>query len=263
MSIGKSLHGQTVLVTRNERQAGVFQQKIEALNGHAVLTSLIRFEPTLTKEKAQAFLKDLQNSHWLVFTSVNGASFFLNYIKDHHLHKSLTHLKVAAVGEKTSAYLEQHGLKVDVVPERFIAEELADALLDHVLPGERVFVAKGHLSRDVVKETLVPLGIEVKEWILYETVKDEEGIAALKTAMTKQSFDFITFTSSSTVHSFMHVMEADAAMLAASATCFVTIGPLTKEALLQYGISSETPDTYTIDGMLDLMCRLSERKLNH
>lgn len=76
MSIGKSLYGQTVLVTRNERQAGVFQQKIEALNGHAVLTSLIRFEPTLTKEKAQAFLKDLQNSHWLVFTSVNGASFF-------------------------------------------------------------------------------------------------------------------------------------------------------------------------------------------
>ncbi|BBP91262.1 hypothetical protein BsIDN1_48800 [Bacillus safensis] len=111
-------------------------------------------------------------------------------------------MKVAAVGEKTSAYLEQHGLKVDVVPERFIAEELADALLDHVRPGERVFVAKGHLSRDVVKETLIPLGIEVKEWILYETVKDEEGIAALKSAMTKQSFDFITFTSSSTVHSF-------------------------------------------------------------
>lgn len=68
--------------------------------------------------------------------------FFLSYIEDHHLHKSLSHLKVAAVGEKTSAYLEQHGLKVDVVPKRFIAEELADALLDHVRLGERVFVAK-------------------------------------------------------------------------------------------------------------------------
>ena len=55
MTIAKSLYGQTVLVTRNERQAGVFQQKIEALNGHAVLTSLIRFEPTLTQEKAKAF----------------------------------------------------------------------------------------------------------------------------------------------------------------------------------------------------------------
>ena len=171
-------------------------------------------------------------------------------------------MKVAAVGEKTSAYLEQHGFKVDVVPERFIAEELADALLDHVLPGERVFVAKGHLSRDVVKQTLVPLGLEVKEWILYETVKDEEGIAALKSAMMEQSFDFITFTSSSTVHSFMHAMEADVAKLAASDTCFVSIGTLTQEELLQYGISTETPDTYTIDGMLDLMCHLSERKLN-
>lgn len=55
MSIGKSLYGQTVLVTRNERQAGVFQQKIEALNGHAVLTSLIRFEATLTKKKRRPF----------------------------------------------------------------------------------------------------------------------------------------------------------------------------------------------------------------
>lgn len=262
MTIAKSLHGQSVLVTRNERQAGVFQQKIAALNGHAVLTSLIRFEPTLTKEKANAFLKDLEASHWLVFTSVNGASFFLTYIRDHHLHKSLSHLKIAAVGDKTSAYLEQNGFKVNVVPERFIAEELADALIEHVLPGECVFVAKGHLSRDVVKQTLVPLGTQVKEWILYETVKDEEGIAALKSAMREPSFDFITFTSSSTVHSFMHVMEADALQLVTSDTCFVTIGPLTKEALLQYGISSETPDTYTIDGMLDLMCHLSERKLN-
>ncbi|AOZ89833.1 uroporphyrinogen-III synthase [Bacillus xiamenensis] len=263
MTRAKSLYGQTVLVTRNERQAGVFRQKIEALNGRAVLTSLIRFEPTLTKEKAEAFLQDLKASHWLVFTSVNGASFFLNYIEEHRLHQSLSHLKVAAVGEKTSAYLKQHGFKVDVVPEQFIAEELADALIEHVQPKERVFVAKGRLSRDVVKKTLVPLGIEVKEWILYETVKDEDGIAALKSAMMEQSFDFITFTSSSTVHSFMHAMEADVARLAASDTCFVTIGPLTKEALLQYGISSETPDTYTIDGMLDLMCRLSERKLNH
>ncbi|MDM5298956.1 uroporphyrinogen-III synthase [Bacillus pumilus] len=262
MNIAKSLNGQTVLVTRSERQAGVFQQKIEALNGHAVSTSLIRFEPTLTKEHAKAFLKDLETSDWLVFTSVNGASFFLTYMQDHQLHTSLSHLKVAAVGEKTSAYLKQRGFKVDVVPERFIAEELADALMEHVLPGERIFVAKGHLSRDVVKQTLIPLGIEVKEWILYETIKDEQGIAALQLAMRRQSFDFITFTSSSTVHSFMHVMESYVAQLADSDTCFVTIGPLTKEALLQYGIPSETPDIYTIDGMLDLMCRLSERKLN-
>ncbi|WP_353855052.1 uroporphyrinogen-III synthase [Bacillus sp. Bos-x628] len=263
MNTAKSLNGQTVLVTRNERQAGVFKQKIESLNGHAVLTSLIRFEPTLTKVKVEAFWKDLETSDWLVFTSVNGASFFLKYLQDHHLHMDLSHLKIAAVGEKTSAYLKQHGFKVDVVPKRFIAEELADALVEHVLPGEQVFVAKGHLSRDVVKHTLIPLGIEVKEWILYKTVKDEEGMAALKAALMEQSFDFITFTSSSTVHSFMHAMKADAARLAESDTSFVTIGPLTKEALLQYGIRSETPETYTIDGMLDLMCRLSERKLKH
>ncbi|MGE6629057.1 uroporphyrinogen-III synthase [Bacillus sp. NPDC077027] len=256
----RSLHGQTVLVTRNERQADSFRHKIEAHEGSAVLASLIRFEPALKQEQAKAFEADLAESDWLVFTSVNGASFFFQYLEEHHIQTDWTTLRVAAVGEKTSAYLNQHGLTVDVMPERFIAEELADALVKKVASGEKVIVAKGNLSRAVVKKTLLPLGIDVTEWILYYTVKDEEGIAVLKAAMTNHTFDFITFTSSSTVHSFMHVMESESKELQKKGTCFVTIGPLTKEALLQYGFQSETPETYTIDGMLDLMCRLSERK---
>ncbi|MFP3454485.1 uroporphyrinogen-III synthase, partial [Bacillus sp. SIMBA_154] len=38
---------------------------------------------------------------------------------------------------------------------------------------------------------------------------------------------------------------------------YISIGPLTEKALLEYGISSHVPDTYTIEGMLDVMCSMS------
>lgn len=35
---------------------------------------------------------------------------------------------------------------------------------------------------------------------------------------------------------------------------------LTSDALLMYGITSHTPDTFTIDGMLELMCSMSREE---
>lgn len=38
------------------------------------------------------------------------------------------------------------------------------------------------------------------------------------------------------------------------------LGPLTNDALLTYGITSHMPDTFTIDGMLELMCSMSREE---
>lgn len=76
------LEGKKVLVTRNKAQAQSFREKVEALGGEAVLTSLISFRPALPPEAAQRFQADLESADWLVFTSVNGAKFFFSYLKD-------------------------------------------------------------------------------------------------------------------------------------------------------------------------------------
>lgn len=52
------LKGKTVLVTRNKAQAASFQQKVEALGGKAVLTSLITFRRALPNDVAEQVRED-------------------------------------------------------------------------------------------------------------------------------------------------------------------------------------------------------------
>ncbi|SPU02541.1 uroporphyrinogen III cosynthase [Bacillus subtilis] len=139
------LKGKTVLVTRNKAQAASFQQKVEALGGKAVLTSLITFRRALPNDVAEQVREDLAAPGWLVFTSVNGADFFFSYLKENQLILP-AHKKIAAVGEKTARRLKMHNVSVDVMPQEYIAEQLADALKQHAEPGgdhyrdEREFV---------------------------------------------------------------------------------------------------------------------------
>ncbi|PRR93986.1 uroporphyrinogen-III synthase [Bacillus atrophaeus] len=253
------LEGKTVLVTRNKAQAASFQQKVEALGGSAVSASLITFQKALPNEYANKLQKDLSVPGWLVFTSVNGAQFFFSYLKENGLPHP-AQKKIAAVGEKTARYLQTRHVTVDVMPDTYIAECLADTLKKHALISDRVTVIKGNLSRGVIKTELEPLGFQVREWVLYNTVPDEQGIAELRQAAGRSSFDYITFTSSSSVHTFMHALGNGERVWENDRTNYISIGPLTQEALMQYGISSHIPETFTVEGMLTLMCSMSRKE---
>ncbi|MDA7027590.1 uroporphyrinogen-III synthase [Bacillus sp. CLL-7-23] len=254
------LQGKQVLVTRHKAQARSFGKKIEALGGRPILTSLISFRPAMSSKEASFFQADLEQTDWLVFTSVNGAKFFFSYLEGHGISFSAQHrTKVAAVGEKTARYIRDRHLAVDLVPDLYVAEQLAEALKEKVGQNDKVMVVKGNLGRNVIKDTLAPLGIDISESILYQTVPDSDGILKLRETAKFESFDFVTFTSSSTVHTFMDIMKEDSKKWLEHQTAFISIGPLTKQALDQYGIPSFMPNVYTIDGMLDKMCSISKK----
>jgi uroporphyrinogen-III synthase len=44
------------------------------------------------------------------------------------LKKAINAKKVAVIGNPTAAYLRDNGIQVDVVPERFLFEDMIDAL---------------------------------------------------------------------------------------------------------------------------------------
>ncbi|WP_330942330.1 uroporphyrinogen-III synthase [Bacillus velezensis] len=256
MAIDLPLQGKTVLVTRNKRQAAPFRQKVEALGGTAVSTSLIAFQEALPDECADSLREDLSEPGWLVFTSVNGVRFFFSYLDQHGLALP-ERKKIAAVGEKTARALKERGARTDAMPDEYVAECLADTLKRHASAAEPVSLIKGNLSRDVIKAELEPLGYQIREWVLYNTIQDEKGMDELRRAASRSHFDFITFTSSSAVHTFMHAVGDGEKAWENSGASYISIGPLTEKALLEYGISSHVPDTYTIEGMLDVMCSMS------
>ena len=84
--------------------------------------------------------------------------------------RSLAGARVAAIGPGTARALEAHGIRPDVVPERAVAESLAEAL--EQIPVSRALVARAAGARDVVPDALRARGAEVDVVALYETVAE-------------------------------------------------------------------------------------------
>jgi len=77
----------------------------------------------------------------------------------------------------------------DVVPERFVAEALVEALADVDVEGKRVLVARAAEARDVLPDALRERGGEVDVVALYETVREDGKLLQLGrgTVMTAQA----------------------------------------------------------------------------
>jgi uroporphyrinogen III methyltransferase / synthase len=176
----------------------------------------------------------------ICFTSPNGVRIFFELLGSDS--RSLAGVRVAAIGPGTAAALEKHGIAADIVPERFVAEGLLEALEDEPLEGRRVLVARAAEARDVLPDGLRERGAEVDVVALYETVAEPLGAAQIESLA---GATHVTFTSSSTVHFFL---EGGGRVGAARV---VSIGPVTSETLRERGLQPHVEAArHDIDGLI-------------
>ena len=146
---------------------------------------------------------------------------------------------MAAIGPGTAAALREHGLIADIVPERFVAEGLVEALAG--VPVTRALVARAAEARDVLPDAL-RRGAEVDVVALYETVAEPLRAPARGGGHR----DYVTFTSSSREVP----LRGDGRGLSARHR-LVSIGPVTSQALRDRG---REPDVeaprHDIDGLV-------------
>lgn len=243
------LAGKTVLVTRGKEQAKAFSEKLREAGAIPVEIPLIAISPSPYRDKIERCAHQLSDYDWLVFTSANGVRFFFPFV-----NKKTPLPKVVVVGKKTAAALKAHGVFPAVVPDEFVAEGVIEALKPLVKPRDRVLLVKGNLARTALRDALVDMGADVTDLIVYETSMNEAGKEQLLYLLREKKLDVITFTSSSTVQSFMRMMEGEdiASLLAGCA--IACIGPITKETAEKAGLSVHIcPNEYTIDAMIKEM----------
>jgi uroporphyrinogen III methyltransferase/synthase len=161
--------------------------------------------------------------------------------------RSLAGAKVAAIGPGTARALAAHGIRADIVPERSVAEALAEALAG--IPVKRALVARAAEARDVVPDALRAQGAEVDIVALYETVAETPEPRVLERAL---SADYLTFTSSSTVRYLL--AAAGGPERISSATRLVSIGPVTSQTLREAGLEPHVEaQRHDIDGLIEAL----------
>jgi uroporphyrinogen-III synthase len=139
-----------------------------------------------------------------------------------------------AIGPATAERLAARGVRADVVPERFVAEGILEALAGVPLQGVRALVARAAGSRPELVDGLEERGARVDEVLLYEAVPEPADPAAVSAALDA---DYLTFTASSTVRAFTGLLsDAHRARLAAGGPRVVSIGPVTSATAREQGL---------------------------
>jgi uroporphyrinogen III methyltransferase/synthase len=236
----RPLGGRTVAVTRARAQASGLAARLRSLGAVVVEAPAIRIRAI------DGPAPELARYDLVCLTSPNGVRLLFDRLRRAGRDaRALGGVRVAAIGPGTAAALGEHGVIADIVPERFVAEGLVEALAG--VPVSRVLIARAAQARDVLPDALRERGAEVEVVELYETVAEpmsERQRAAVAGA------DYVTFTSSSTVRFFCAALEGGLPERAR----LVSIGPVTSQTLREHGREPDVEATrHDIDGLVSAL----------
>ncbi len=246
------LAGLRIVVTRPRRQAKSFQEKLRAWGAEPLLFPAIEITIPENHLALKRALKKLDCYTWMILTSVNGVRAVWDCLEDLERTTLPEDLKVAAIGPKTDQALLERGVKTDFVPDEYVAEAIMPGLDD--LEGEWVLLPRADLARPALSNLIEEAGGIAHEIAAYHTVPPQprkEELEALK-----KGADVLTFTSSSTVRNFIHLLESvslDPHNLRGN-PIVACIGPITAQTARESGFNvSVVAEEYTIEGLLDAL----------
>jgi len=250
------LFGRRIMVTRPREQAAELSSQLEELGAEAVICPAIRIVPPSTYEPLDRAIGELDRYRWLVFTSINGVEhFFLRLNALGKDSRALAGLKLCAIGPGTAAGLFRRGLLVDLVPDRYVAEGIIEAMRERAAAGQKVLLPRAGEAREILPRELQKMGLEVNTVAAYHTryeTVDPEHFR--KIFLLSPGLDAVTFTSSSTVQGFVSMLQAAGLEQLPDRTKIACIGPITADKARQLGFPVHVQaDNYTISGLIQAL----------
>jgi uroporphyrinogen-III synthase len=258
---GPPLAGLRIVVGRARHQASALSSGLRELGADVFEIPFIEIRKPRSYKPLDTALKNLQDYDWLILTSVNGVEALWKRVQNLRLSKrQFKHVQVAAIGPATKKAIKKRGIKVNVVPEEYVAESVVESLRDQVA-GKRVLLARARVARDVIPRELRKLGAKVDVVEAYETVIPQSSRTRLRAILkdSKRRPHMITFTSSSTVRNFVallgkNVWRGRSRPRKASpldGVRLASIGPITSSTLRELGLPVDVEaKEYTIPGLI-------------
>jgi uroporphyrinogen-III synthase len=244
------LTGKRILVTRPRRQADDLYDLLEAEGAEAILFPTIEIAPLDDPAPLDRALNNLAagDYNWVIFTSVNGVNACQTRLQESgHGTDIFSAAHIAAIGPATARTLQTLGVRVDFVPQEYVAERILGGLGN--VAGQRILLPRAEIARPALAEALAAAGALVDEIPVYHTLQpppDPAGLAALQ-----QGLDVITFTSSSTVRNFVALTGTDKI---GQKTIVACIGPITAGTARELGLPVHiVARDYTIPGLVQAL----------
>ena len=155
----KPLAGKTLFLTGSTVVQSVNEQIVQ-LGGTVLNYPLIEIVENVSNEE-QTYIRKLSSYQWLIFTSQNAVTYFLEKCQKSNVEIPTAH-KIAAVGMKTAALLKKHGFEIDFMPSVFSADVFVKEF--SLAQNETALFLCGSLAKSTIHDVT-----GADEWIVYET----------------------------------------------------------------------------------------------
>lgn len=256
----RAFAGRKILVTRPERRASGMTGKLQAAGAEVVELPSIKTELPEDLSGIYRALDEIGRYGWLVLTSPSGAELLFEVMAEYKKDiRSLSGIKIAVIGRATGAILEGRGIYPAYMPKRYYAKELGEGLAERA-DGERILILRAEQGSPELTRPLREAGVSYDDTVLYRTVIPRENLQAerVRQRLAVNGFDYVTFTSGSTVRGFMEILRPEREWL--SGFKAVCIGEETKKAAAACGMDCITAEIPTMDSMMECMKEDAKKK---
>jgi uroporphyrinogen-III synthase len=232
------LASRRILITRTRQQASTLAAELESRGAIPILIPTIELAPPDSFAALDSALAAIRSYDWLIFTSANAVDAFHRRAQFHRL--TAIPRRIAVIGPATARAVEAIGLPVDLIPPKYVAESLAQSLIDQALtlhaPNSNMLLVRAEQARDILPQTLTAAGATLTIANAYRNQVPPESVTQLQELFSSPGHypHAITFTSASTATNLFNLLES-AGITLPSNIALASIGPITSSALRDLG----------------------------
>jgi len=249
----RPLFGQRVLVTRPSEQSAALSELLLANGADCLLQPAIQIGPAPDEQAVTAVIERLPEFDWIVFSSANGVTSFLDRVLANRDLRALGAAKLAVIGPGTAAALAEYRLRADLQPAEFRAEALAESLAQ-ATAGKRCLLIRASRGREVLAEQLTAAGASVEQVVTYASIDVTQPDPDIAAQLAAGKIDWVTVTSSAIARSLAKLFGS-----ALSRAKLASISPITSATLRELGLEPAVEATeYTMPGVVQAIVRACE-----
>lgn len=249
----RPLFGKQIVVTRTREQASDLVVRLEHLGANCLEFPTIRLAPPSSWKGLDQAIHSLTSFEWILFTSPNGVGAFFNRLEGLGFDlRDLKGLQIGAIGPATAEALKEWKLRANLVPEKFQAEYILEALAPLEMAGRKVLIPRAEQAREILPEGLKRLGAQVVVAAAYQTLPDDSEKIPLLSKLRQGTVHCLTFTSSSTVLNFLSLFDRQEIVSCLTKVSIACIGPITAQTARDNGLTVRIiSDCFTIPGLVE------------
>lgn len=239
----RPLFGKRIIITRSRDQARELADELERLGAQTIEAPIFRLAPAEDPESIERAAASADANQWIVFTSANSVTrFFAALLTGPRDLRALGNVSICAVGPTTVERLEARGLKPDVAVPEVRLDVIVEALsAAGTLDGQRVLIVRPDYLREGLATELARHGATVTDLVAYRTAAatpESAEAQEIYRQLLEGRVDAVTFTSPTAVRRFADLIGSEQASDLLNTTAVAALGPVTKAAAEQLGITA-------------------------